>query len=311
LEGSLQKAADRVRITAQLIDAATGVHLSADRFDEKAEIIGARQKPTESLDAYDHYLRGLWWLYQWKKVAHGQALQHFCKVIELDPDFVSPYGVAARCYLLRLTNGWMTDKSREITETERLCRRAVELGKDDAMALSMAGWALGRVVGDIDAAVSVVDRALTLNPNMAGTWLASGFVSVLLGNGDETIERLTYAMRLSPLDSQMAIMLVGMACAHFVSGRYDEASSWASKALAEQPNHGPAARIAAASNALAGHSAKAAKAMARVREVDPKLRISDVQDRFPFRRPEDQAQLVEGLRRRESRIRGRGSGSPC
>jgi tetratricopeptide (TPR) repeat protein len=191
----------------------------------------------------------------------------------------------------------MTDKPREIAETARLCHRAVEVGKDDAVALSTAGWALGRVVGDLDAAPSLIDRALSLNPNLAVAWLASGFVSILLGKGDEGIERLTHAMRLSPLDPQMAIMLVGMACAHLVAGRCEEASTWASKALAEQPNHGPAARIAAVSHALAGHPEQAAKAMARVRAVDPALRISDVGDRFPFRQPQDYARLVEGLRK--------------
>jgi Flp pilus assembly protein TadD len=136
-----------------------------------------------------------------------------------------------------------------------------------------------------------------LNPNMASAWLAKGFVSILLGQGDEAIGPLTHAMRLSPLDQHMAIMLVGMACANLVAGRYEDASSWAGKALAQQPNHGPAARIAAASHALAGHPEKAAKAMARVREIDPALRILDVRDRFPFRRPEDEARVVEGLRR--------------
>src|SRR5262245_43380379 len=196
-----------------------------------------------------------------------------------------------------MTNGWMADKPREIAETDRLCRRAVELGNDDAVALSMAGWALGRVVGDLDAAASVVDRALMLNPNLAGAWLARANVDVLLGKGAEAVEGFTHAIRLSPLDSQMGVILVGMACAQFVAGRIDDASIWAGKALAEQPNHGPAARVAAVSHALAGRPEKAAKAMARVRELDPELRISDVGDRFPFRRPEDQERLVEGLRR--------------
>jgi tetratricopeptide (TPR) repeat protein len=184
---------------------------------EKAEITRARHKPTESLNAYDHYLRGLSCLYQWTKVAHSKALVHFYKAIEFDPDFAAPYGVAARCYLLRMTNGWMADKQREIAETAGLCRRAVERGKDDPVALSMAGWALGRIVGDIDAAVSLVDRALALNPNLAMAWLACGFVNVLLGNGDEAVERITHAMRLSPLNSQMAMMLVAMAYAHFIA----------------------------------------------------------------------------------------------
>jgi tetratricopeptide (TPR) repeat protein len=322
LEGSVQKAGHRVRITAQLIDATTGAHLSADRFDgtledifdlqdrvtagvvgaispklERAEITRAKHKPTESLDAYDHYLRGLACVYLWTKEAHAEALQLFYKAINLDPEFASPYGVAARCYLLRMANGWMVEKEQEIAETARLCHRVVALGKDDAVALAAGGWALGRVVGDLDTAAGLIDRALMLNPNLAGAWMASGSVSLLLGNADEAIERLMHAARLSPLDPQMVVMLVNIASAHLVADRCEEASTWAAKALAEQPHHGPAARIAAASHALAGHLDQAANAMARVRELDPHLRIADVGDRFPFRRPQDHARLVEGLRK--------------
>jgi adenylate cyclase len=163
LEGSVRKAANRLRITGQLIDASTGVHLWADRFDggiedvfdlqddvtscvigaiapklEQAEIERAKRKPTESLDAYDYYLRGMASVYGSTKESLGEALRLFYKAIELDPDFASAYGVAAWCYFWRLVNGWMTNRVQEITEASRLAGRAAELGKDDAVALSFS-----------------------------------------------------------------------------------------------------------------------------------------------------------------------------
>ena len=167
LEGSVRKAANRVRITGQLIDATTGAHLWADRFEgtlddifelqdqvtasvvgaiapqlERAEIERAKRKPTESLDAYDYYLRGMANLHQGTREAIDEALPLFYKAIELDPDFASAYAMAAWCHFWRKVNGWMTDRAQEIAEGARLARRAVELGKDDAVALTRGGHAL-------------------------------------------------------------------------------------------------------------------------------------------------------------------------
>ena len=167
LEGSVRKAANRVRITGQLIDATTGAHLWADRFEgtlddifelqdqvaasvvgaiapqlERAEIERAKRKPTESLDAYDYYLRGMANLHQGTREAIDEALPLFHQAIELDPDFASAYGMAAWCHFWRKVNGWMTDRPQEIAEGARLARRAVELGRDDAVALTRSGHAL-------------------------------------------------------------------------------------------------------------------------------------------------------------------------
>src|SRR5262249_25721579 len=162
LEGGVRRSADRVRVTGQLIDAATGAHLWADRFDgaredifelqdrvttsvvgaippklEQAEIERAKRKPPENLDAYDYYLRGMASHYHaWSKEAIGEALRLYYKAIEIDPDFASAYGAAARCYIERRSNNWVTDRGKKTAETARLARRAVELGRDDAVALS-------------------------------------------------------------------------------------------------------------------------------------------------------------------------------
>jgi TolB-like protein len=174
LEGSVRRSASRMRITGQLIDTTTGAHLWADRFDggledifelqdvitvsvvsamtpklERAEIERAKQKPTESLDSYDYFLRGMAAVYQWTRRDIDEALKLFYRAIELDPNFVTAYGMAAWCYLWRSTNGLTTDRAQEIAETLRLGRRVAELGKDDSIALSAGGLALGYVTGDL------------------------------------------------------------------------------------------------------------------------------------------------------------------
>jgi TolB-like protein len=323
LEGSVRRAANRVRLTGKLVDASTGANLWADRFEgtiedifdlqdqvtasvmgaiapklEQAEIERARRKPTGSLDAYDYFLRGMAAYYRRSREAIAEALPLFYKAIELDSEFASAYAMAAWCYGWRKINGWMIDGPRETGETERLARRAVELGPDDAVALSRGAHALGYVVGDLDAAATFAERALVLNPNLAGAWYASGWVSVWLGRSDMAIEHFAHVMRLSPLDPHMIAMQAGTAFAHFIAGRYDEASSWAEKALWEQTNYRTTLLIAAAASALAGRTAQAQKAVARLRQIHPASRVSTVTDWAPpFRRPDDLARLEDGLRK--------------
>jgi TolB-like protein len=322
LEGSVRKALNQVRITGQLIDASSGAHLWADRFDgtlenifdlqdrvtssvvgaiapklEQAEIERAKRKPTDSLDAYDYFLRGMASYYQRTGEAINEALRLFYKAIELDSEFASAYGMAAWCYGWRKINGWMTDRAKEIVETERLARRAAELGPDDAVALSRGAHALVLVVGDLDAAATFVDRALLLNPNLAGAWYASGWVRAYCGEPEMAIEHFARAMRLSPLDPQIIAMQAGTGFAHFLAGRYDEATCWADKALWAQTNYVTPIRIAAASSALAGRLAEARKAMARLRELDPAMRVVNVKEWAPLRRPDDLARLEDGLRK--------------
>jgi adenylate cyclase len=322
LEGSVRKAANRVRVTGQLIDVSTGAHLWGDRFEgpledifdlqdqvtasvigaiapqlEHAEIERAKRKPTDSLDAYDYFLRGMASYYGRTREAINDALPLFYKAIELDPNFASAYGMAAWCYAWRKINGWMTDRAQEIAETDRLARRAAELGGDDAVALSRGAHALGFVVGDLDAATTFVDRALALNPNLAGAWYASGWTRIWRGELEVAIKHFAQAMRLSPLDPHSIGMQAGTAFAHLLAGRFEEASLWAGKAIWEQTNYLTTLVIAAASSALAGHPAEAQKTMARLRELYPTLRVSNVKDWASLHRPEDLARLEEGLRK--------------
>jgi len=322
LEGSVRKAANRVRITGQLIDATTAAHLWAERFEgtlddifelqdqvatsvvgaiapqlERAEIERAKRKPTESLDAYDYYLRGMANLHRGTREAIDEALRLFYEAFWLDPDFASAYGMAAWCHFWRKVNGWMTDRPREIAEGARLARRAVELGKDDAVALTRSGHALGHLVGDLDGGVALIDRALMLNPNLAAAWFLGGFLRVWRGDPDGAIEHFARAMRLSPLDPEMYRMQAGMAAAHLFAGRFDAASSWAEKSFQDLPSFLMVVSIIVASHALAGRTDDARRAMQHLRRLDPALRVSNLRDWLPIRRPEDLATFADGLRR--------------
>jgi TolB-like protein/Tfp pilus assembly protein PilF len=324
LEGSVRKAANRVRITGQLVDTATGVHLWADRFDgglddifdlqdrvtesvvgaiapavEKAELERVKRKPTESLDAYTLYLRGLAKLYQMtNRQANNEALRLFHSAIELDPDFASAYGSAACCYAYATGNGWISRTPNQIAAVTQLTKRAVELGKDDAVVIASSGWALAHFVHDLEAAAGLIDRALMLNSNLAEAWFWGGWVKIWLGEPESAIERFARAVRLNPIDPRVSGMRSGTAHAHFFLSRYDKAASWAAMALQDNPDHQPGLRIAAASSAMAGRLEQARTAVARLQQLNPTLRVSNLKDVLgPYRHAESFAQYEEGLRR--------------
>jgi TolB-like protein/class 3 adenylate cyclase len=264
LEGSVRRAANRVRITAQLIDGLNGAHLWAEGFDgtlddifdlqdqvaarvvgaiapkmQQAEIERAKRKYTGSLDAYDYYLRGLASLHRATKEAISEALPSFHRAIELDPDFSSAHGMAAWCYMRRKASRWTTERARETSEAVRLARRAVELGKEDAVALSTGGYALAYVAGDLEDSAAFIDRALGLNPNLALAWFCSACVNIYVGEPELAIKDFTHSMRLSPLDPFLSMAQSGIGLAHFVARRYEDASLWARRALRETPTITP------------------------------------------------------------------------
>ncbi len=321
LEGSVRKAGNKVRITGQLIDASRGVHLWANRFDgdledifdlqdevtigvigaiapklEKAEIERAKRKPTESLIAYDYYLRGMANIYQGTKEANLQALQNFERAIDMDQNFALPYGMCAYCYVWQKANGWLLDEERATAETQRLARKAGVLGADDAVALCHAGFALAVVVGELDDGIALVDRALVLNPNLATAWRFSGAIRVFLGEPDFAIEHLERAARLSPLDPLVYIVFTMIASAHLIAGRYEEALGWAQKALGLNPNYVVALLVTAMSAALAGREEQMQKTVGRLRELEPTLRVSNYKNVWPLRRAEDRVTFEKGLR---------------
>jgi TolB-like protein/class 3 adenylate cyclase len=331
LEGSVRKSAKRVRITGQLVDTLSGAHLWADHFDgtledvfllqdrvtetvvnaiaprvEQAEIERSKSKPTDRLDAYDFYLRGI--ARQNLFMVPGaqpdallggarEARALFLKATELDPDFARAYGSAAICYLIESQNvGATADRATIIAETLRVSRRAASAGKEDALALSNAAQALAYVAGEIDEGTTLVERAIALNPNLALAWNFGGWIKIFRGEPEEAIQRFARAMRLNPLDPLGFLLRLGTACGHLFAGDDKEAAVWAERALQERPKAIIGLRLAASCFAHGGRLEDAKRVTAQLRELAPNFRIAQVRTLFPLRRPEDLAKYSEGLR---------------
>ncbi len=321
LEGSVRKAANRVRITGQLVDAETGGHLWAERYEgalddvfelqdritasvvsaiaqelERAEIERAKRKPTENYDAYDYFLRGMAGFHAGARENIDQAVSCFRNATKLDPDYASAYGMAAWCLFWRRLNGWTTDPAQDTAEGARLARLAVDLGKTDAVALTRGGHALAHFTRDLDIGIDFLDKALVLNPNLAAAWFLGAYLRIWRGEPEEAITRFEHAMRLSPLDTEMFRMQSGVAMAHLLAGRFDDACTWAEKAFRDTRFVLPATTIAA-SCALAGRMDEAQRAMADVRRLDPTLRLATLDAWLPFHRLEDFKLFADGLRK--------------
>ena len=225
-----------------------------------------------------------------------KALPLFHRGIDLDPEFATAHAMAAWCYFWRKVNAWTTDQE-EITRGAELARRAVELGRDDAIALTRGGHALAHLAGDLDGGIALLDRAVFLNPNLASAWFLGGFLRIWRGEAEGAIRHFEHAMRLSPVDPELFRMQAGIAMAHLFAGRVDAASTWAEEAHKNLPGFLMAIAVVAASRALAGRLDEAREAMSELRKLDPSLRISKLQDWLPIHRPEDLSIFAEGLRK--------------
>jgi tetratricopeptide (TPR) repeat protein len=263
---------------------------------ERAEIERARHKPTESLDAYDYYMRGMWKLRQVSRNATDEALPLFYEAIQRDPEFASAYAMAAWCHSWRKLSRWMTDVGREVAEGTRLARRAVQLGQNDAVALAASAHALAHLVRDFDSSIALLDRALVLDPNLAAGWYLGGLLRIWRGELDDAIERIAHGMRLSPLGPDMERMEVGTAMAYLLSGRTEDALSWAEKASRHMSDQALPISILAAIYTRAGRGNEARLAMQQLRQLDPALRLSKLNEWLPFQRPQDLDNFADALR---------------
>ena len=300
LEGSVRKAGGRVRIAGQLIDAATGAHLWADRFDgalddifdlqdkvtqlvvgaispelDRAEIVRASRIPMGNIDAVTEVYRGLPHIH-WPTSPENNdaALQHFRNAIALDPTFPPAYGVAAVCLTWRRANHWPADFASDDAELLSLADRVKELGTDDAVALSGIGMALFHNRVDFEAGIEMVDRAIRSNPNYAQAYNARGWFRVWDGGSDAAIADFEQAMRFSPRDPLSFTLMLGIARGHFNACRYAEAATWADRSIRSFPNFIGGLALAIACYVEAGRLDDAQKAKADLLRLSPEWRLS-------------------------------------
>ncbi len=204
--------------------------------------------------------------------------------------------MAGWCYFWRKVNGWCGDRDAEIAEGARLARRGVELGRDDAVALTRGAHALAHLAGDLDAGIALLDRAVFLNPNLASAWFLGGFLRTWHGESESAIAYFERAMRLNPLDPELFRMQAGVGMAHLFAGRIEAASHWAELSYRNLQSFLMVVALIAATRALSGHIIEAQQAMTELRELDPSIRISNLRDWLPICRDEDLALFSKGLR---------------
>jgi TolB-like protein len=318
LEGSIRKAAGKVRITTQLIDATTGAHLWADRFegdlsdifalqDEitvnvvsaiqpkllQSEIELAIRRPN-NLSAYDLYLRATPHYYSGTSEGMAEALRLLSRALEIDPRYSAAASLAAFCHTLNIILGWAIDSSSELKEAARLCRLTLSIDENDPETLACVGWAKAYLSGDFDAATEILDRAVALNPNSAVAWNYRGMACQFMGQAEEALRSFERGMRLNPLDPMLYGTFAVMGFAFISLRRFDEAVAAAKKSLRKNQAFTTAYRCLAAALAHLGRDAEASEAVLRILELEPDFRVSEWAARTRQWRA---GLLVDGLRK--------------
>jgi adenylate cyclase len=325
LEGSVRKAGDHIRIGSQLIDATTGTNIWADHFDgalsdifylqdqitasvvgaiepklRHAEIERARRKPTESVDAYDLFLRAVALNNTRRREDNKEALRLLNRAVEIDRQYAAAYALAGYCYLRQKAQGFASPADLVLREGKRMARLAAEYGNDDPEALWMAGVTLSILAGETEDGLALIDRSLALNPNSANALMASGLVRACLGETDSAISPLQRSRQLSPLDPIAYGTSLGFAWVHFLAGRYEEASASCDRTLHEAPTYyPPPLYIKIACCGLLGRLEDGRKWVDRLLAVNPDASISNSQNwhRLFIKKPEGLQALLDGLRR--------------
>jgi len=319
LEGSVHKAKGKVRITGQLIDALSGVHLWADRFegdlsdifalqDEmtlnvisaiqpkllQTEIeLAARRRP-DNLSAYDLCLRAAPHFYSFKREALAETKRLCYRALEIDPRYGFAAFVAGQCCTANVSQGWAPDPKSELAEAMRLCRLALSIDGNDPEALASMGRMTASAVGDFDAATEMVDQAVILNPNSWWAWELRGQTFNFTGNFEEALRSFERAIRLSPLDPLLFGTYTHIGLAFIGLGRFDDALVAAKKALRKNKTYSSTYRCLAAALAHLGREAEAREAAAGLLELDPNFRISEWVARNGLSRHQ---MYIDGLRK--------------
>jgi TolB-like protein/class 3 adenylate cyclase len=328
LEGSVRKAAGRVRIAGQLIDATTGAQLWADRFEgdvtdifelqdrvtvsvaaaiepkvRMAEIERALRKPTENLEAYEQVLRGRWAYQGAPRDRYEQAALLFRRAIALDPNYGLAYALLARALWVPVAFQWATPSERELAECVDFARIAVRLGQPDAETLGLAAPIIALPGGELEEGIAIIDQALAQNPNSLDALAASGMLRAFLGDTVTAFRHLKEAERLSPPGVRIPNKAFGFLLAYFADGDYAKALDWAAQDLRDRSINIVALRYRAAALALLGRLEEAHQTVDRLLAVNPGSTISrfrrhiEIEMKNPFKRVGVVEAYYEGLRR--------------
>jgi adenylate cyclase len=298
LEGSVRKASGKVRIAGQLIDAVTGAHIWAERFERdltdvfalqdevtiavvsaiqpkmlQTEIDLATRRRPENLTAYDFLLRAVPQFYLTTREGLAEGIRLAYRALELDPGFAQAASVAGLCHMQNVVLGYANDPQFDRKEAVRLAHFALSIDDGDPETLARASVISAFMVGDSEAEIEMADRAVALNANSWTTWNCRGYVYRIAGLPEEAIRSFERAVRMSPVDPALYQTLTGIGQAFIELGRFDEAIVVGKKSLRQ--NHYVATyHCLASAFAHLGRDAEAREAAARVLEIDPAFTIS-------------------------------------
>ena len=322
LEGSLRKAGDRVRVTAQLIDAGSGTHLWADSYDgmvdnlfdfedqiaqqvagavnpsiRAAEIALAKRKRPDNLVAYDLVMRALPHLWAHRRADNAEAIRLLDEARKLDPAYARATAVAAWARAQHVVYSWAPDIEAVRIEGRQLIEQASQEVGDDTTALTALATATTLLLGDLDRAGHFADRALALDPNNAWAWTRRGFIEAYRGNANQAIAAFEHAVRLSPLDPFSFNIYIGLGFANFALEHYEEAVQLTQRAMREKGGMTWAYRDLAAYLGCAGRIEEAQRAIAELLPTRPGLTVAQIADALRFIEPNLLARYLDGLRK--------------
>jgi adenylate cyclase len=310
-----------VRVTSQLIDAASGAHLWADSYDgvvdnlfdfedqiaervagalrpsiRAAEIAFAKRKRPDSLVAYDLVLRAMPHLWAHRRDDNAEAIRLLDKALELEPSYGRAAALAAWARAQHIVYNWTTDIAAERAAGQRLVDTASTNADDDPTALTSLATAIMLLFGDLDRAQHFTDKALSLDPNHAWAWTRRGFLNIYRGEAAAGIPCFERAIRLSPLDPFSFNCFIGLGLATFALGKPEEAAKWTQRAMREKVGMTWAYRDLATFLAHAGELDGAREALSRLVASRPHLTLAGVADAISFMEPSLRARYLDGLK---------------
>ena len=320
LEGSTRKSGERVRVTAQLVDAETSRHVWAERYDRdladlftvqdeivaqvvgaiepemlKVEALRARQKMPQNLNAWDLIFRGMWHFYQVTRDDHLRARELFRQVVAADPSLAEGHTWLGRSNAGLLFYGWSDNPAADTAEGWQAALRATRLADADPYAHYAVGI-MSIVMGQPGKATAAAQRAIDLSPSFALGYLLLGMSRLFAGRAAQAVEPLQRGLRLNPHDPQAFVWLQLLAFAHFLRGEHEEAARRAADAVAMRPESFSAHCILACSLAQIGRPEEAQQALAEMHRTAPAGPggLDDFLARFV--NPADRERVLDGLR---------------
>ncbi len=320
LEGSIRKAGNRIRITGQLIEAATGSHVWADKFEgsledifdlqdmitetvvsaiepslTSAEIRRSSSKPTDSLDAYDLYLRALPRWYTQTREGLDEALQFLTRAIALDPDYAFAKAIAASIQCTRTAQTWSTPE--EMAAGAQLAREALISGRDEPATIAFAAHALAWLGRENDTALAAAEKALRMNPNSFQIVFRSAYVRAFVSDADRAIEGFLRAIRLSPVDPEIGFSFGGLAYCSMMKGEFDKALEYARRATHAMPRWRPGWTAVAVAAVNTGRGPEAEEAARRILQLVPNFSIARAIRGIAYRDQRLLDTIADGMRK--------------